>query len=74
MATRTKKPPLTETEWARVFRMRCASKRGESISGDDADLFRRAYREDPARYSAMNADVFDAAVPVGSNVKYQRSK
>lgn len=64
---------LTEAEWRRVFDLRCLSKRGTPATDEESrDLINRAYREDPDRYSAMNGDVFDATVPVGSNVRWKR--
>lgn len=63
---------LTDEEWALVFRLRCRSKEGRELSRADHALIGRAYTEDPDRYGAMGADVFDATVPFGSNVKAPR--
>lgn len=71
---RARKPPLTEAEWAIVFRARCKSKegRGDTITKEERKLVDRAYKEDPDRYGAMDADVFNATVPFGSNVRWRR--
>ncbi len=61
-----RKASLTDAEWSRVFRARCASKRGEDLSPDDRTLIERAYKEDPKRYAAMNDAIFEATKPVGS--------
>lgn len=60
---------LTESEWRRVFVIRCKSKRGEHVSDEERSLFMRAYKADPKRYAAMDADVFDATVPTGSTAR-----
>ena len=59
----------TEAEWREVFRLRCASKRGDVLSPDQRALCEHAYRVDPTRYSAMNNDVFNATVPFGSTAR-----
>ena len=63
---------LTEVEWSQVFDVRCRSKRGESTTAREQRLVNKAFEEDRARYAAMEADVFDATVPFGSNVKWKR--
>lgn len=67
-----KHKPLTETEWLKVFRTRCKSKRGETLTPDEHVLIEKAFKQDQTRYAAMEPDVFDATVPVGSNAKWQR--
>lgn len=64
---------LTEDSWRKVFALRCRSKQGQTISPSELGLCARALREDPARYKAMNEDVFDATVPFGSDVKAKRA-
>jgi hypothetical protein len=61
--------PLTAAEWQLVFHLRCRAKQGQSLSGDDTALLNRAFGEDPSRYAALDVDVFNATVPVGSNVR-----
>lgn len=63
---------LTDAEWRDVFRLRCKSKRGETLSKDERALVDRAYKEDEERYAAMEADVFDATVPFGSAARWKR--
>lgn len=67
-----RKLKLTESEWSAVFRLRCRSKSGSHLSPEDLDLCKAARDEAPKRYSAMDADVFDAPVPFGSAVKARR--
>lgn len=67
-----KPKPISEMEWERVFRIRCASKEGRGMSEDDRALITRAYEADPKRYASMNDDIFDATVPIGSNAKAPR--
>lgn len=69
---RRKRPPLTEAQWREVFAIRCRSKRGEPITKAELALCTRAMKEDEPRYSKMDADVFDATVPFGSNVRASR--
>lgn len=67
---RRKKHPLTEDEWRLVFEARCRSKQGIPLSADVRALCERAYSLDPERYSAMNADVFEATRPFGSSARH----
>jgi hypothetical protein len=60
---------LTEIEWQKVFSVRCKSKQGQLLSDDEHRLIDQAYKEDRARYAAMNRDVFNATVPFGSTVR-----
>lgn len=64
-----KKCSLTEEEWVLVFELRCRSKNGLPPSDDERALLERAFSLDPERYSAMNADVFEATRPFGSSAK-----
>ena len=61
--------PLTAAEWQLVFHLRCRAKQGQALSGDDNALLNRAFKEAPERYTALDVDVFNATVPVGSNVR-----
>ena len=70
MAKRKPKLPLTEAEWRKVFVARCKSKEGRERTEEERKLLNRAYKEDPKRYGAMEADVFNATVPFGSNVRW----
>ncbi len=66
MATRKAKAKLTEREWDEVFLARCRSKEGRASQADH-ELCVRAWKEDEARYSAMESGVFDAtAAALGS--------
>jgi hypothetical protein len=66
------KNKLTDESWRKVFSIRCRSKQGQPIPSAELGLYGRAMREDPARYEAMGADVFEATVPFGSTVKAKR--
>lgn len=63
---------VTETEWSRLFELRCRAKRGEYLPPEVSELFERAMRADPKRYSAMTEAVFYATRPFGSNAKYKK--
>ena len=67
---RADKPKLTESDWALVFELRCKSKRGIELSPEQHNFCVRAFREDEKRYSAMDAGVFNATVPFGSEARY----
>ena len=71
-APKKPKVPLTEAEWSRVFRIRCASKQGQRVTEEEHALINRAYAENSKRYGGMDADVFDATVPAGSAAKAKR--
>ncbi len=61
-----KPPPLSESDWGRVFRLRCRSKQGEYLSPEDIAFLRRAYDSDNDRHSNMDRDVFEATKPFGA--------
>jgi hypothetical protein len=69
---RSPKKALDAAQWERVFFLRCKSKRGESVTDEDQRLLVAAYRSDPGRYGDLNADVFNATVPIGSSVRYRK--
>ncbi len=69
---RTAEAPLSEEEWARVFDLRCRSKRGEHIAPDDTRLFRRALASDRARYCGMDEEIRVATAPFGSRLQVRR--
>jgi hypothetical protein len=60
------KKKLTELEWEIVFRLRCRSKRGEALAAGESKLLETAFREDPERYGSLDAEVFHATTPYGS--------
>lgn len=66
-----KKLTLTEAEWAQVFRLRCKSKQGQTLTHKERTLVEAAFESDQKRYSAMEPSVFDATVPFGSSVKWR---
>ena len=70
---RAPKKKLTAEEWRRTFSLRCRSKQGQSLSGEELKLLETAFNEDAARYRSQEADVFDATVPFGSNVRAKRT-
>lgn len=61
-----KKKKLREAEWARVFELRCRSKRGDSLSEKEHELCVKAFEQDEKRYSNMEKDVFEATKPFGA--------
>ncbi len=63
---------MTKEQWAEVFHIRCRSKRGESVALAEHDLCTRAFKDDEERYRKMEADVFDATVPFGSQARWRR--
>lgn len=65
MSRRKKKRELTEKEWERVFALRVRSKRGDPISDAEHAFLREAWELDPARYRAMDRDVFVRSAPLG---------
>ena len=67
-----RKRKLTDESWHKVFEIRCRSKRGLPVTPAELGLCGRALNENPERYKAMGADVFDATVPFGSNAKAKR--
>lgn len=62
---------LTESDWARVLRIRIKSKRGESLSDEDRTLITAAHKSDPNRYKAFDREIFEATLPAGSSVKWR---
>jgi hypothetical protein len=42
------------------------------LAVSESRLVERAYREDRDRYGKMEADVFDASVPLGSSARWRR--
>lgn len=65
--------PLSEDDRREVFRLRCKSKRGETLSRKEMALVQRAFETDPAWYKKTEADVFNATVPFGSTVRMKAS-
>jgi hypothetical protein len=60
---------LTESEWSRVFELRCRAKRGEYLRPEDQALVEKAWRENPVRYSEMTEPVFEETAPFGSRYR-----
>ena len=58
-----KMPP--ERDAARCFKLRCQSKRSQSMSEDDSKFVHQMYKKFPAWYSATEANVFNATIPYG---------
>lgn len=56
----------TESEWSRVFKIRCRTKRGEGATPEELDLCRACLAADRERYVAMNQDVFEETAPFGA--------
>ena len=66
--------PLTEQQWAEVFRLRCRSKRGEHMNPEDSALMTAAWKSNPERYAEMGPTVFTETAPFGSTVSGAPSK
>ena len=64
---------LTEAQWRLVFQLRCRSKQGQHLAQEDLALLDAAFNEDSKRYGAMEPDVFNTTVPLGSNVRWRKS-
>jgi hypothetical protein len=58
-----KRPPLTGSDWSKVFDIRCRSKSGRPATQEEINLCARAIKDDPVRYRAMNDRVFWATSP-----------
>lgn len=67
-----RKRKLTDEEWRQVFAIRCRSKEGRPISKEERSLCDAAFKSDESRYGEMEADVFNATVPFGSNVRWRK--
>jgi hypothetical protein len=55
-----------------VFKLRCKSKTGGTLTGAERALVDTAYREDETRYGDMEIGVFNATVPFGSGTRRKR--
>jgi len=66
-----RKLALTEAEWATVFRSRCKSKQGQTLTDKERALVEAAFNSDQTRYASMEADVFNETVPFGSTAKWR---
>ncbi len=67
-----RKRTLTEAEWEKVFRSRCKSKQGQTLTDEERDLVEAAFRSDEKRYSALEGEVFNATVPFGSQTRWPK--
>lgn len=63
---------LSDAKWRDVFRLRCKSKSGGTLSVTERALVEAAYQEDETRYGDMEIDVFNATVPFGSITRRRR--
>lgn len=61
-----KRPKLTDSDWSRVFTLRCKSKQGQALREDELRLCETAFAEDRERYSALTEPVFNTTKPFGS--------
>ena len=66
-----KREKLTEAEWLNVFKLRCRTRRGERLTDPETDLVERAHVEDRERYRALDKDVFEETLPVGSTARWK---
>lgn len=64
------KRTLNESDWAKVFKAKCKSKQGQSVTPEERLLLDAAFKSDPERYGALEAEVFNATVPFGSSAKW----
>ena len=60
--------PSTEDQ-RRAIAIRMASKRGQYVSSEDMKFCTRLWKKYPDWYASTEADVFNATVPFGSNVR-----
>ena len=65
------KRTLTEAEWAKVFRARCKSKQGQTLTDEERTLVDAAFKSDQKRYGEMEPEVFNATVPAGSTARWK---
>ena len=56
--------PKAAIDWERVFDLRCKAKRGQGLTETEQALCGAAHKSDPARYSGMNAAIFEATHPL----------
>jgi hypothetical protein len=60
---------LSETDWAKVFEIRCRGKQGRAVTSEEQELCQAAYKSDVERYRKMQREVFNATVPFGSSAR-----
>jgi hypothetical protein len=51
-----------------VYKLRCRSKRGETLAREEFKFLQRAMRQWPEEYAAMNTEIFVATAPFGSRL------
>lgn len=54
-------------EHERLFKIRCASKRGRYMSPEDLRFMERMYRKFPVEYEKMDSQVDEATKPFGAD-------
>lgn len=64
--SKKRKDKLTDRDWERVLKLRCASKLGHAPAREDLRFLERALCEDPVRYRSLDKKVFDATKPFGA--------
>lgn len=64
--SRRKKFVPTESDWDRLFAIRCRTKQGGYASPDEISFCEAMLAADASRYARMNQAVFDATKPVGA--------
>lgn len=62
-----KYPP--DDKAARCFQLRCKSKRGERLTIEELYFICTIYRAYSEWYKGIEPNVFNATVPIGSNIK-----
>lgn len=55
-----------DIDWSKVFALRCKSKSGHGLTPEEMRLVEAAYKADPKRYGALNAEVVEATKPFGA--------
>ena len=63
-----------EVDWNEVFNLRCRAKRGEHLSPEEHASCTAAWKADPGRYSATEANVFNATLPFGSTRRMKETR
>lgn len=57
---------MTDSERDKLFKIRCATKQGHSVSDEDMRFVEKMFDKNPREYKAMSGEVFAATKPVGA--------
>lgn len=67
-----RKRTLTEMDWEKVFRAKCKSKQGQTLTDEERTLVEAAFQADANRFRDLEGEVFNATVPFGSSARWKR--